>query len=117
MIRSALLVVGPLLVWKMFFERVYWEYPPIDEDPAEVAAFKGMVDAFMRNEFRPLTEEQIDQYFRDGWITIDEFIPKPICRVLAKCAQSARAERERRVWQMWWWRKLTDSALPRARQI
>ena len=38
----------------------------------------------MRDEFKLLTEDQVDQYFRDGWITIDAFVPKPIVKVLAK---------------------------------
>ena len=82
--RLAFLAVVPLCGWKLFFERIYWEYPPINEDPAEVAHFQAMVDAFMRDDFKPLSEEQIDAYFRDGWITIDAYIPKPIAAVMAK---------------------------------
>ena len=84
MLGRALWVIVPICAWKLFFERVYWEYPPIDEKPEEVAAFKEMIDRFMADEFRPLTEAQIDAYFRDGWITIDAFIPRPIAAVLAK---------------------------------
>ena len=35
-------------------------------------SLQAMVDDFMRDEFKPLTETQIDEYFRDGWITIGE---------------------------------------------
>lgn len=80
---------GPLLVvllglcWSLFVSRTYWEFPQLDEDPADVARFKEVLAEYMKNK-PVLTEEQMQAYWRDGWLVMDEFAPKELMSLLDK---------------------------------
>ena len=77
-------VVGVVLAAvavRLLLVRNYWENPPIDESPADVAKFKALLSDFMAPGPPRLSEAQIDAFLYDGYLVLNGFAPKPLMQV------------------------------------